>query len=101
MIPVEEYLINKRIITDQQRGRVILSERNLLVNSLQIKGIAIHNNMFICPKHRNTFGIGWLDRSNVCHHPDHAIHKHSKPKDCRRANLLMCSRIDRFPIGGR
>ena len=29
MIPVEEYLINKRIITDQQRGRVILSERNI------------------------------------------------------------------------
>ena len=101
MIPVEEYLINKRIVTDQQRGRVILSEMNLLANRLQIKGIAIHNNMFICPKHRNTFGIGWLDRNNFYYHPDHAIRKHPRPKDCRKANLLICSRIDRFSIGGR
>ena len=100
-ISVEEYLINTHIITDEQRGRIILSERNLLANRLQIKGIAIHNNMFIFSKHRNTFGIGCMDRSNVCHHPDHEIYQHSKPKDCRRANLWICSKIDRFPIGGR
>ena len=58
--------------------------------------------MFICPKHRNTtFGIGWLDKSNACHHPDHNVNQYSRPKDGRRINLLICSKIDRFPIGGR
>ena len=100
-IPAEEYLINKRVMTDDQRIKMILSERKLIANRLQIKGIAINNNMFICPKHRNTFGVGWVDRSNVCHHPAHEGNEHPSPKDCRRANLLLCSQIDGFPIGGR
>ncbi|CAF4771737.1 unnamed protein product, partial [Rotaria sp. Silwood2] len=57
--------------------------------------------MRICPQHRNTFGIGWCDRDNVCNYPGHDLQQHPRLSDCRIANIIMCSRIDQFPIGGR
>ncbi|CAF4937817.1 unnamed protein product [Rotaria sp. Silwood1] len=99
-ISAEEYLIRKGIMLEQQRPYLKLNEKDLIANRLQLKNIPVHNNIRICPKHRNTFGIGWCDRDNVCHHPGHDVQQHLRPSDCRRANIIMCSKIDRFPIEG-
>ncbi|CAF3863669.1 unnamed protein product [Rotaria sp. Silwood1] len=48
----------------------------------------------------NDCGPRWCDRDNVCHHPGHDVQQHLRPSDCRRANIIMCSKIDRFPIEG-
>ncbi|CAF4576361.1 unnamed protein product [Rotaria sp. Silwood2] len=100
-ISAEELLIRKCIMSEQQRPYLKLSEKYLIANRLQLKNIPVHNNMRICPQHRNTFGIGWCDRDNVCNYPGHDLQQHPRLSDCRRANIIMCSRIDQFPIGGR
>ena len=78
-----------------------ISEKDLIANRLRLKNVFINNNMFICPKHRSSFGIGWHDTSSVCHHPEHNPDLRPKPFDRRRANLIICSNIEKFPIGGR
>jgi hypothetical protein len=100
-ISAEEYLVYKGIISDKQRDRIRISEKDLIANRLRSKKIYIDNNMVICPKHRNSFGIGWYDQSSACHHPDHNQQKRPKPTDCRRTNLFNCWKIEGFPIGGR
>ncbi|CAF2943431.1 unnamed protein product [Rotaria sp. Silwood2] len=45
--------------------------------------------------------IRWCDRDNVCNFPGHDVQQHPRLSDCRRANIIMCSKIDKFPIGGR
>ncbi|CAF4644366.1 unnamed protein product, partial [Rotaria sp. Silwood2] len=72
-ISAEELLIRKCIVSEQQRPYLKLSEKDLIANRLQLKNIPVHNNMRICPQHRNTFGMGWCDRDNVCNYPGHDL----------------------------
>ena len=98
---VHEYLLRKNIITKRERDTIRISEKDLIANRLRLKNVFIDNNMFICPKHRNSFGIGWHDTRSVCHHPEHNPDQRHKPFDCRRANLDLCSKIEEFSVGGR
>lgn len=78
-----------------------MNEKNLIANRLLLKNILIDDSMSICPKHRSSFGVDWHDVKTTCHHPDHDPQHRPKAFDCRRANLVMCSKIENFPVGGR
>ena len=100
-ISVEEYLIRRGIISNKQRNDIRISEKDLIANRLRLKNIFIDNGMVICPKHRASFGIGWCDQNSLCHHPEHNPYQPPNPKDCRRANLIICQKIEGFPFGGK
>ncbi|CAF3865475.1 unnamed protein product [Rotaria magnacalcarata] len=100
-IDVRSYLKNKKIISHKEEDDFIINERNLIANRLKPSNILIDDSMSICPKHRSSYGIDWYDVRSTCRHPDHDSKAKSSARDCRRANINICSKIEGFPVGGR
>jgi hypothetical protein len=98
---VRPYLKRICVIKKTEEDSNKINEKNLIANRLLLKNILIDDSMSICPRHRGSFGIDWLDYKSVCHYPDPDPKHQASTSDCRRANLAMCSRIEGFPIGGR
>ena len=90
-----------RIIAKKDDDNIIINEKNLIANRLVRKNIFADDTMSICPKHRGTFGIDWVDRKKTCHHPDHDSKNSFSVSDCRLVKLDTCSKIEGFPVGGR
>ena len=55
--------------------------------------------LFVCPRHRSSFGIDWHCVKSECHQLDHELGLHSSASDCRQASLATCLKIDGFPVG--
>ncbi|CAF4477288.1 unnamed protein product, partial [Didymodactylos carnosus] len=58
------------VVKKPEDDDVIMNEKNLILNRLSKYNLLIDNSMEICPKHRNTYGVGWNDQT-TCHHPRH------------------------------
>ncbi|CAF3696601.1 unnamed protein product, partial [Rotaria sp. Silwood1] len=100
-IDIRSYLKRKNVISKKEEDDVIVNERNLIANGLSSLNIFIEDSISICPKHRSSYGINWRDTKSVRHHPDHDPKRRPSARDCRRANIITCSKIERFPVGGR
>lgn len=100
-VDIRSYLKRKNVISKKEEDDVIVNEKNLIANRLRSLNIFIDDSMSICPKHRSSYGINWRDTTSVCHHPDHDPKHRPSARDCRRANLATCSKIEGFPVGGR
>lgn len=98
---MRSYLKRTNVISKKDEDEVIVNETNLIANRLHSKNIFIDGSMFICPKHRSSFGIDWHSVKSTCHHPDHDANNRSSASDCRRATLATCLKIEGFPAGGR
>ena len=97
---IKSYLKCNRIIAKEKDDNIIINEKNLIANRLMRKNILVNDAMLICPKHRSSFGIDWIDRKSTCYHPDHDPNSNVSIADCRRANLNTCLRVEGFPIDG-
>ena len=100
-LDIRSYLKNNGTISKKEDDNLIMNEKNLIANRLLRKNILVDNSMRICPRHRGAYGIDWCNRTTVCHHPDHGPSYSLSVKDCRRAKLNVCLKIEGFPIGGR
>ncbi len=100
-IDIRPYLIRKKVISKTEEDDFIVNERNLIANRLLSLNVLIDDSMAICPKHRSSYGIDWYDSKSKCHHPDHDSRQHSSGRDLRPANIISCSKIEGFPVGGR
>ncbi len=100
-IDIRPYLIRKKIISKAEEDDFIINERNLIANRLRSQNVLIDDSMAICPKHRSSYGIDCYDSKSKCHHFDHDSRQHSSGRDFRRANIISCSKIEGFPVGGR
>ena len=98
---IRSYLKCNRIIAKEKDDNIIINETNLIANRLMRKNILVNDAMLICPKHRSSFEIDWIDRKSTCYHPDHDPNSNVSITDCRRANLNTLLRAEGFPIGGR
>ena len=98
---IRPYLKQSGIISKKEDDNIVMNEKNLVANRLLRKNILVDDSMRICPKHRASFGIDWFNKRTTCHHPEHNTSNRSALKDCRRANLATCLKIEGFPIGGR
>jgi len=97
----DHYLSAKKVISKIEQDDLIMNEKNLIANRLHLENILVNDSMFICPKHRSSYGIDWYDSKSKCHHFDHDSRQHSSGRDFRRANIISCSKIEGFPVGGR
>ena len=95
------YLKRAHVIRKKEEDDSIMNEKNLIANRLRSKNILIDDSMFICPKHRSSFGVDWYSARSKCHHPEHDSTQPSNAADCRPATLTHCLKIEGFPIGGR
>jgi hypothetical protein len=50
--------------------KMIMSEKQLIMNRIAVYTSTNRNSSVICPLHRYTFGIHWKDNPR-CGHPDH------------------------------
>jgi hypothetical protein len=66
-----------------------------------LENILIDDSMYICPKHRSSYGIDWYVPERKCCHPDHDPKHPPSKTDLRCANLTLCSKIEGFPVGGK
>lgn len=98
---IRSYLKHNGIISKKEDDNIVVNEKNLVANRLLRKNILVTDSMPICPKHRASFGIDWFNKKTTCHHPEHNTSNRSALKDCRRAHLATCLKIEGFPIGGR
>ncbi|CAF0899738.1 unnamed protein product [Didymodactylos carnosus] len=96
---VTGYMSWTGVVKKPEDDDVIMNEKNLILNRLSKYNLLIDNSMEICPKHRNTYGVGWNDQT-TCHHPRHDPKKFAEKSNCRRANLALCCNIEGFPVGG-
>jgi hypothetical protein len=99
-IDIRSYLKRLKVISNINKDDLMMNEKNLIASRLRPKNIFIDDSMFICPKHRSSHGIDWHDCESKCHHPNHDPKHHPSSRDCRRANLTICSEIEGFPVGG-
>ena len=95
------YVKRNNVIRDKEEGDFIMNEKELIANRLRSKNVLVHDSMFICPKHRNSFGIDWHCVKSKRHHPDHEPGLHSSTSDCRQATLATCLKIEGLPVGRR
>ncbi|CAF2086444.1 unnamed protein product, partial [Rotaria magnacalcarata] len=72
----------------------------LKTNRIRSLYIFIDDSMSFCPKHRSSYGIDWYDSKSTCHHLGHNSKHRPSARDCRRANITTCSKIEGFPVGG-
>jgi hypothetical protein len=100
-IDIRSYLTRKNIISKIEEDDLIMNERNLIANRLRFNNVLIDDSMYICPKHRSTYGIDWHAAECRCYHPDHDPTHHSSKKDLRPVHITLCSIIEGFPVGGK
>ena len=86
---IRSYLKRNNVIRNKEDD-FIMNEKNFIANRLRSKNILVDDSMFICPKHRSSFGIDWHCVKSKCHHPDHEPGLHSSTSDCRQASLATC-----------
>ena len=58
---IRPYLKHLRVIAAVEEDNIIINEKNLIANRLLRKNILVDDSMWICPKHRSSFGIHWID----------------------------------------
>jgi len=98
---VLDHLKRLGVIGKKEEDTTIRNEKNLIANRLRLRNIQVDDSMSICPKHRSSFVVDWYDSKSTCHHPDHDPKHRPKATDCRRATLVLSSKIPVFPVGGR
>ena len=87
---VRSYLKRINVIRKEEEDDVIMTEKNLIANRLHSKNILINVSMFICPKHRSSFGVNWYYAKARCHHSDHDPSHRSYAPDCYQAAFVTC-----------
>ena len=56
---IRSYLKRNNVIRNKEEDDFIMNEKNLIANRLRSKNVLVDDSMFICPKHRSSFGIDW------------------------------------------
>ena len=84
---IRSYLKRNNVIRNKEEDDFIMNEKNFIANRLRSKNVVVDDSMFICPKHRSSFGIDWHCVKSKCHHPDHEPTLHSSASDCHQATL--------------
>jgi len=97
-IDVRALLKRKKVISKIEQDNLIMNEKNLITNRLRLENILVDESMFICPKHRSSFGVDWRVLQSKCYHPDHDPKHHPSKRDLRCANISLCSKIEGFPV---
>ncbi|CAF1471929.1 unnamed protein product [Adineta ricciae] len=98
---MQSYLKRKKVICKIAEDDVIINEKNLVANRLCLENILIDDSMYICPKHRSSYGINRYISGTKCHHPDHDAKRPASKSDLRTAKIDICLRVEGFPIGGK
>jgi hypothetical protein len=100
-IDIRSYLKRKNVISKIEEDDLIVNEKNLIANRLRFNNIFIDDSMYICPKHRSSYGIDWCVAKGKCYHPDHDPKRHPSKGDLRPAKIALWSKIEGFPVGGK
>ncbi|CAF4127972.1 unnamed protein product [Adineta steineri] len=100
-IDVRPLLQRYKVITRINEDDLIMNEKNLIANRLRLENILVDDSMFICPKHRSSYGLNWHVPETKCSHPDHDPQRHVSKSDLRAAKIDQCSKIEGFPVGGK
>jgi hypothetical protein len=99
-IDVRALLKRKKVISKIEQDDLIMNEKNLITNRLRLEKILVDESMFICPKHRSSYGVDWYVSDRKCYHPDHDPNHRPSKRDLRCASISICSKIEGFPVGG-
>lgn len=107
---VSDYLYQLGVASRKHPIVAPILERDLILNRLQSRVDVTNLNLQICPLHRYTFGIGWLQHDH-CHHPDHNLDSQRfavarRQRSASRSALRVApwhvvEQVAGFPYGGR
>ncbi|CAF1495880.1 unnamed protein product [Rotaria sp. Silwood1] len=98
-IDVTPYLISLGMI-QKSEDRMIMSEKQLIMNRIAPYTSANRDSSVICLLHRYTYGIHWKENKERGH-PDHPPNRRVPKSDGRRVKLEVAKKIFGFIYGSR